>query len=324
MTIPMPKLLYFSVALIAVFNVPPLLAQSSLKERLRETIAERRKNGKPPTTAPESSGAVELSYGSDALQKLDFWKSNQIGAPLVIYVHGGGWKRGDKLGATGQKDEHFVEQGYAFASINYRLVPTHTVEDQAGDVANAIAYLIARSESLGFDGGRVVLTGHSAGAHLAALVGTDLRYLEKAGLSGTSLRGVIPIDGAAYDVPQQIAESGRLMEDTYSQAFGMDRDRQIALSPTSQAMAPNAPAFLILHVQRLDAVTQSRGLANALRKAGTKVEIRDFEGFGLKGHGEINHRLGDPSYPATPVVDEWLKKVFATQEPSAKPTPAPE
>jgi acetyl esterase/lipase len=320
----MTKLLYFFVALIAVSNFSPLLAQSSLKERLRETITERRKNGEPSITVPGSSGAVEMSYGRDALQKLDFWKSNKPGAPLVIYVHGGGWKRGDKRGATGQKDEHFVEQGYAFASINYRLVPAHTVEEQAGDVADAVAFLIARSESLGFDGRRVVLTGHSAGAHLVALVGTDLRYLKKAGLSRTSLRGVIPIDGAAYDVPQQIAESGRMMNDTYLQAFGRDHDRQIALSPTSQAMAPNAPAFLILHVQRSDAVTQSKGLADALRKAGTKVEIRDFEGFGLKGHGEINHRLGDPSYPATPVVDEWLKRVFAAPDSSAKPAPAPE
>lgn len=112
-----------------------------------------------------------------------------------------------------------------------------------------------------------------------------------------------------------------MMNDTYLQAFGTDHDRQIALSPTSQAVAPNAPAFLIIHVQRLDAVTQSKGLANALRKAGTKVEIREFEGFGLKGHGEINRRLGDPSYPATPVVDEWLKRVFATEASSVKPTP---
>jgi len=308
---PMPKILNLILVLIC-FSGTSLSAQTLLKDRIREKISERRGDGKVPG-APINAGAVELSYGSHALQKLDFWKSSAPGSPLVIYVHGGGWKRGDKLGATGTKDEHFVGQGYAFASINYRLVPAHTVEEQAQDVADAVAYLVKQAGELGFDGNRVALMGHSAGAHLVALVGTDLGYLEKAGLSNNALRGIIPIDGAAYHVPSQIAEGGSFMRETYLQAFGSEPTRQLALSPTAQAAAPNAPAFLILHVQRHDAVTQSKSLAEALRKAGTAVEVRDFDGIGLKGHGEINHRLGDPTYPATPVVDEWLKGVFAQE-----------
>ena len=153
--------------------------------------------------------------------------------------------------------------------------------------------------------------GHSAGAHLSALVGTDMQYLKKAELGSKSLRGVIPLDGACYDVPRQIAEGGDFMQDTYSDAFGSEKDRQIALSPTHHAAAPNAPSFLILHVQRVDGAAQSKALGEALTKAGTSAEVRGFEGKGLQGHTEINRRLGDPAYPATPVVDEWLKKVFA-------------
>ena len=86
---------------------------------------------------------------------------------------------------------------------------------------------------------------------------------------------------------------------------------QLALSPLHHAAAPNAPEFLILHVRRLDGTAQSRALGEALQNAGTIAEVRGFPGFGLKGHMEINRRLGDPSYPATPVVDAWLKRVFA-------------
>jgi len=280
----------------------PAYGQGPLIERLRERKAERQ----------GAVGMVELSYGKDPLQKLDYWKPTKAGSPLVIFVHGGGWKRGDKSHATGeQKPGHYLQQGYAFASINYRLVPAAKVEQQAQDVAHAIAFLIGRAESLGFDASRIVLMGHSAGAHLSALVGTDMKYLKQAELGPQSLRGVIPLDGACYDVPRQIAEGGDFMQDTYVQAFGSEKERRLALSPTHHAAAPNAPAFLILHVQRVDGAAQSRALGTALQKAGTPAEVRGFDGIGLKGHAEINRRLGDPSYPATPVVDAWLERVFA-------------
>jgi hypothetical protein len=101
------------------------------------------------------------------------------------------------------------------------------------------------------------------------------------------------------------------MRNTYTEAFGRGKERQRELSPTHHADAPNAPAFLLLHVQRADGTAQTRALGEALQKAGTPAEVRGFEGVGLRGHTEINRRLGDPAYPATPVVDEWLKRVFA-------------
>lgn len=223
----------------------------------------------------------------------------------------GGWKRGSKDSARSQTlPAHLTAQGYAFAAINYRLVPAATVEQQAADVAAALAHLLARADSLGIDRSRVVMTGHSAGAHLVALVGTDERYLHAAGLSFADIDGVMPNDGAAYDVPTQMAQAGRFMGRTYEQAFGTDPARQQALSPTFHAAAPNAPAFLLLHVQREDGVAQANALAAALKHGGTKVEIGSFEGTGLRGHAAINRKLGEPDYPATPVMDAWLMRVF--------------
>ncbi|MDG5489837.1 alpha/beta hydrolase [Sphingomonas sp. BGYR3] len=258
----------------------------------------------------ERNRPVERAYGQDDKQKLDVWRAEGTArpAPLILFVHGGGWKRGDKRNATGSaKVDHFLSQGYAVASINYRLVPEHRVEDQAADVAAAFAWARRNAAQLNIDPARIILMGHSAGAHLVALVGTDPAYARAAGFSLSDIRGVVPLDGAAYDVAQQMDGRNRMMQSTYEQAFGTDPARQRALSPTLHAAAPNAPAFLILHVQRSDGTEQSRKLAKALKSGGTAVELHGIEGRGLIGHMQINRKLGEADYPATPIVDRWLK-----------------
>ncbi|MDE2437037.1 MAG: alpha/beta hydrolase [Sphingomonadales bacterium] len=283
--------------------------QGTLRERLHERMAARSAG----PAAPAAEGKQTLSYGRDPLQVLDFYPAhNATGrAPLVVFVHGGGWKRGNKDNADGGwKAPHYTAAGYAYASINYRLVPDATVEQQGADIAAALKYLLDRAAALGIDPTRVVLMGHSAGAHLVALIGTDERYLKGAGLSFRDLAGVLPIDGAAYDVPRQVSEGPRIMQQTYAQAFGADPARQRALSPALQSDAPNAARFLIIHVPRPDGIAQAEELEAALRKAGTLVERHEFPGTGLQGHAEINRQLGNPAYAATPVVDAWLKRLF--------------
>jgi arylformamidase len=263
--------------------------------------------------APDPPPRATYAYGADAAQSLDLYLPHEPSAPvpLILFVHGGGWNRGSKDNGTGPwKAPHYTAQGYAFATIDYRLVPHVGVEQQATDVALALRQVIHDAPRLGIDAHRIVLMGHSAGAQLVALVGTDERYLKGAGLSFADLAGVIPIDGAAYDVPEQMKVSGAYMGMRYDQAFGTDPARQRALSPTLHAGAPNAPRFLLLHVQRPDGIAQARELASALRAAGTPVEIKGFAGNGLIGHITINQRLGDPDYPATGVVDDWLKGVW--------------
>lgn len=288
--------------------------RTALRERMqarggRDGAAGRRGAAEAPadTPAPQT-----LSYGSDRLQALDLWvPASAQPAPLVLFVHGGGWKRGSKETAGSRTlPGHLNAQGYAFASIDYRLVPDATVEQQAADVATALAYLLDKADSLGIDRSRVVLTGHSAGAHLVALVGTDEQYLRSVGLSFADIDGVMPNDGAAYDVPAQMAQAGPFMAGTYEQAFGTDAARQRALSPAFHAAAPNAPAFLLLHVQRPDGVAQNAALAKALEAGGSQVAIGSIPGEGRQGHADINRKLGEPDYPATPVMDAWLKRVF--------------
>jgi acetyl esterase/lipase len=266
---------------------------------------------------PEGAAAQQddefesLSYGPDPLQTVDVWTTAAVEPTLMVFVHGGGWSRGDKTMMRGSaKLEHWLYEADAAASINYRLVPDATVEQQAEDIASALALLKSRADSLYFDPKKIVLVGHSAGAHLVALLGTDESYLRRAGLSFADIAGFVLLDGAAYDIPMQLEKGPRIMQRTYRQAFGTDPARQARLSPTRQAATPNGRAFLILHVQRPDGVAQSEALAAALRKAGTPVEIHGFPGTGLKGHREINVRLGEPDYAPTQALDRWLAKLF--------------
>jgi arylformamidase len=267
-------------------------------------------------TAPlaQANVAREIAYGPDKLQRLDFYSARRVSAPLFVFVHGGGWRQGDKRNATGaEKVEHFTARGFAFASLNYRLVPGAKVEDQAQDVADAVGYLAKHARELGIDASRIVLAGHSAGAHLSALVATDPQYLKRAGLGLDRLDGVVLLDGAAYDVPAQRQEGPRIMQRVYAQAFGEDAARQRALSPTLQAAAPNAPAFLILHVDREDGRRQSEALGAALTRVGASVSVQALGGKGLRGHMAINRSLGDADYPATAIVDAWIDRTLGVR-----------
>lgn len=248
------------------------------------------------------AGWREDAYGPDPLQKVDWVAPPGVRkAPLVLFVHGGGWSIGDKRMDAGKKGAHFVGEGWAFASANYRLVPQATVEQQAQDVASAIAW--ARRQP-GVDPDRIVLMGHSAGAHLAALVGTDPTYLKAAGVPLSAVQGVVLLDGAGYDVAQQMAAPRNPVESMYVQAFGSDRARQEALSPTRHAAAPNASNWPILPVERrADSVAQSQELAAKLKAAGATVQVVPQP---AKTHMTLNRELGDAGDPSTVVVDRFL------------------
>ena len=278
---------------------PPVLAQQQVEPAAPSAFAPKR----------------NLAYGTAPEQKLDYYPPTvftRSAPPLIVVGHGGGWEHGSKDNATGAaKIRHFTGNGYAFATIDYRLVPGATVEQQAQDVAAALAWLVAHARVLGFNPSRMVLMGHSAGAHLAALVATDPRYMHGQDLMLDQLRGVVLLDGAAYDVPAQMAEAGRFIRPIYTEAFGTDPTRQRALSPIAHTKGPNVLSFLILHVQREDGTRQSEALAKALRAEGSKVAVQGFEGRGLRGHVAMNRQLGEADYPATAVVDRWLSATLA-------------
>ena len=275
-------------------------ALPQLSEHCRAEISER-----AAARAPAPAGVREYSYGTDPKQNLDLvLPAGATYAPIVVFIHGGGWSIGDKRGSTALKAEHFTAQGWAFASLNYRLVPNATVEQQAADIAAGLAWLRRSAAVQGLDPGRIVLMGHSAGAHLAALVGTNPAYLSKAAVPMAAIGGIILLDGAGYDVARQMAQPGNLVAGMYDAAFGDDPARQRALSPTSHAAAPNAKRWLILPIaRRSDSIAQSNALAAALNRAGAHASVIPVPG---ESHGSLNKGLGEKGDFATGEVDRFL------------------
>lgn len=255
----------------------------------------------------------DLSYADtkNKRQTLDVYTPAAGGNhPVVVWIHGGGWRRGDKS-AVQRKPQAFVDKGFVFVSVNYRFVPQVTVKEMAGDVAKAIRWVHDHARKYGGDPETVFVAGHSAGAHLAALVCTDESYLKAEKLSLSNIKGCIPVDTAVYDVAKQIQSRGRLRAGVYTSAFGRNAKTQKSLSPIAHvANGRHIPPFLILHVaRRPDSTAQSQAFAKALQAAG--VEARTVPGRN-KTHGTINRELGladdEPTKAVFGFLDDVLKR----------------
>jgi len=222
--------------------------------------------------------------------------------PILIFVHGGGWQIGDKR-SHAAKGEYFASQGFTVATANYRMLPDADVATQAQDVARAVAWMAANAAMYGADPTRIFLMGHSAGAHLAALVALDSSYLRSEGLPTTSIAGLVLLDGAAYDLVVDLDErrEPRLMADV----FGRDRAARRNLSPRHQ-VAPGRvpPPFLILHIPRSRSTERSRELEVALRAVGGRAMVVEAPG---DSHRDINVEMGDLSDAETKLALEFLR-----------------
>lgn len=261
--------------------------------------------------APRTHRYAQTPGASPDLQSLDFYAAQGRGRPLVVFIHGGGWRIGDKaMGAHGRDKAAFLNaRGFAFASLNYRLSPNVRHPAHVDDVAAALAWLHHQADDLGFDSRRIYVMGHSAGAHLAALVATDARRLAKYGKPLSILKGAVLLDGAGYDLttqaPAVIARGGFLGE-MYSSAFGTDPALWRDASPTLHvARRQDIPPFLIVHASRPDSARQSQQLAQALQAAG--VDARLFEARGYT-HAQVNRRIGEPGEAITGQIEAALRR----------------
>jgi acetyl esterase/lipase len=219
--------------------------------------------------------------------------------PVVLWIHGGGWKAGNKSSVQ-KKPQAFVDRGFVFVSTNYRFYPQVTVKEMTGDIARAIHWVHDHAREYGGDPNSIFVMGHSAGAHLAALVCTDDRYLKAEGLSLAILKGCVPVDVSVYDIPKRIKEGG-----TAPDVFGKTEEMHRDLSPvTHVSRGKHIPPFLILHVAaRPDTRVQSHWLADKLKDAGIPARVVAAEG---KTHGAINADLGKPDDKPTQELWEFV------------------
>ena len=163
-----------------------------------------------PLLAGEQKVHKGLSYAEpkNERQMLDVYAPTQgKNHPVVVWIHGGGWRRGDKADVH-NKPKAFTEKGFVLVSISYRFVPNVTVDQIAGDVAKAIRWTHDHAKEYGGDPNTMIVMGHSAGAQLAALVCIDDRYLKAEKLPLSIIKGCVPVDVSVYDIPKRLKEGG--------------------------------------------------------------------------------------------------------------------
>ncbi|MDF1484902.1 alpha/beta hydrolase [Ramlibacter sp. H39-3-26] len=247
---------------------------------------------------------ADLPYGPDVRQRMDVYLPSPAGGParvpMLVMVHGGAWMIGDKTTAArlDNKLAHWVaRQGWMLVSVNYRLAPQARPDEQARDVARAIAAAQAHAAQWGADADRLLLMGHSAGAHLVALLGADPARAEA--LGARRWRGTIALDSAALDVPA-LMERPHLR--FYDRAFGGDPAVWRAASPIGALAAGAPPLLLVCSTTRPDdSCGQSRRFAERARALGIRAELLPQ----AKSHRDINDDLGAPG-DYTGAVDRFV------------------
>lgn len=242
----------------------------------------------------------DLAYGPDPAQALDVYSLPGGGArPLIVMVHGGAWAAGDKQykGVVEGKAAHWLPRGNVFVSVNYRLLPDQDVAGQAGDVARALAYVQRHAQEWGADPSRLTLVGHSAGAHLAALLSADPARAEAFGAH--RWRATVALDSAALDVAA-VMERPHLR--LYDRAFGAQPASWRQLSPLHALGARAVPLLAVCSTQRPDRpCEQAQAYARRSLQLGVAASVLPLD----LDHGEINKELGKlPAYTAE--VDRFI------------------
>jgi arylformamidase len=247
----------------------------------------------------------DIAYGPDPSQTLDVYLPATPGPHrLVVFLHGGGWTAGSK-GLGGKIAPPIVAAGYALASVEYRKVPQTDPAGATQDAARAIAYLLANAGPLGFDGSSFALLGHSSGAHMVALLGTDASYLKNAGVDPKRLVAVIPMDGV-FDVTANLTHYPKEKRFT---AFGHDAANWRHLSPAVLlASATLHPRFCALHDDTNSRfIEQATLFEAALRGNGANFETGIAHGL---SHGEVAQEFSDPGTPMAPFVLGCLSRAL--------------
>lgn len=247
----------------------------------------------------------DVAYGSDEDQRFDVYAPlGASGVPVIFMVHGGGWARGDKAAArvVDNKVAHWLPRGFAIVAVNYRMLPKIDPIEQASDVARALAAAQRQATRWGGDPHKFILMGHSAGAHLIALLAARPGLAASQGVQ--PWLGAVLLDSGALDVPEIM--NGR-HPGLYDRAFGSDPAYWQASSPFHQLSRGGPPLLLVCSIRRFDACPQAERFVAKAGSFGTRAEVLRLD----LSHGEINSQLGAaPDYTAAvdARLQAWLSR----------------
>lgn len=250
---------------------------------------------------------ADYSGADRSLTSLDLYvPARGTDFPVLIFVHGGAWTMGDKGNQTG-KFSRFTGEGFLCASVNYRLAPSVTYKEQEYDLAKAFAWVYRNISGYGGDPGHIFIMGHSAGAHLCALLAIDERYLGRESLSLKDMKGVILLDGAGYDILKLRENDTKSYRRLYVPVFGDNPGTLRDASPIYHiAPGKGIAPFLIIHAGAREASKEQASLlADGLKKAGVQVEVYHAKD---RDHESLNRKLGNEGDGATEALLSFMSR----------------
>lgn len=227
----------------------------------------------------ESAGArLGLRYGPGADELLDlFVPADAVRpVPLVVFLHGGYWQEGSRADA-GFAAPGLGRAGVALAVPEYTLAPAASVAAITDQACRAVAWVAAEGRALGLDPARLVVAGHSAGAHLATMAALRLP-------AGTM--AALVLIGGVFDLEPLVGTS-------VNDALGLDAAEARRLSPLRHVRPGLPPALVAWGDGETDEFRrQSRELAEAWAAAGNDAAAVEVAG---RHHFDLPLDLGDPS-----------------------------
>lgn len=262
--------------------------QHALRGRLSKAARERLK------------GEFDIAYGDTPRQKLDVYPGGDGKAPIVVYLHGGYWRVGEKE-KQAILAEPLVQAGFPVVMLGTDLCPAVTLDAIVGQVMRGIAWVADNAQRVGGDGHRIYLYGHSAGAHLAAM-GLAEDWAAR-GLPSRLIQGATLVSGI-YDVEP-------VLHISVNELIRLTPDRVQALSP--MAHPPRHPVPLVLATGGEEApgwVAQTTEYAELCRKRGCKIEVISVP---HEGHFSTIPAQADAKHPINQAMLRDLKAIAANK-----------
>ena len=229
-----------------------------------------------------------LAYGEDRLQRYDvFSPANATCAPILMFWHGGGWTNGYREYAHFMA-RHVCALGIVLVAPSYRLVTTDKLPAAYEDALACLEHVHLHAQGFGGDAQRILLSGHSAGGHLAALVALRRESPQKG-----SIRACLPIS-AIMDLHHPAPQPGSLEERVYRLVLQQPLDDAI-LSPISWAAGNQVPFELSIGSEDSERVLVSnRRLATLLKAQNSPVALREHNG---QTHFDTHTSLAHATHP---------------------------
>lgn len=191
---------------------------------------------------PGIAVARDCAYGPDPHQRYDVYRSiDAQEAPILIFWHGGGWTNGYKEYVAFMA-KAVVGLGMVLVTPDYRLAPTHRLPAAFEDSMAVTSHVIANAANFGGCSDHIYLAGHSAGAHLAALVALRRDDANGAGIPSSAIRACLPVSGI-MDLHHPEPAAGSLEERVYSMVL-RDAVDDAVMSPLCWTVGNTIPMYL--------------------------------------------------------------------------------